>query len=302
MQTKTGEILETTSKHATEKPLSAHTKKQIRFAEILAKGIYSSAEAARQAGYKPSVADKVAYKILGKTREGSDYPVLWDYYEKLRRENLREFDINADNIARELALIAFSDLSRYIDLPRREYERKAILAHDTEVAIYAIESYPERMEAYSAAVEKQRQQDTTGKKKTGPKAPAPKEPTRPTAEQYELYHKYAELSKTQRAELMFWKNYRAGSIRLKNAEEIPEALLPAIAELAETKDGIKLKLHDKISALDKLAKWRKMYAPDVDEDSEARVVTEINLVVNGSKSRLMAEADQDTDQEAEKVA
>lgn len=269
-----------------EKPLSAHTKKQIRFAEILAKGIYSVAEAARQAGYSPKVADKSAYRWIGKSRDDSEYPVLWDYYEKLRRENLREFDITTEALARELALIAFSDVTRFIDLPRKEYERKAILAQETEVAIWAIETYSDRLREYNQAVEKQAQQKR-GRKKILT------EPKEPTHEQHRLYNQFAELSKDARAELMFWKHYRAGSIRLKNAEEIPSALMPAIAELSETKDGVKLKLHDKISALDKLAKWRKMYAADHEDDGENRIVTEINLTVNGSRSKLLSEEAQE---------
>lgn len=266
-----------------QRPLSAHTKKQIRFAEILAKGIYSVAEAARQAGYKQSVADGRAYQWLGKTREASEYPVLWDYYEKLRRENLREFDITAESIARELALIGFSDLTRFIDLPRKEYENKSILAQETEVAVWSVETYRERLEAYEQAIEKQAQQ------KRGRKAKLTR-PKPPTEKDHRLHTMYAELSEEERRELMVWKNYRAGSIRLKNREEIPEALLPALAEISETKDGIRIKLHDKISALDKLAKWRKMYAADNEEDGGAgRIVTEINLTVNGTRSTLLQE-------------
>jgi len=264
-----------------QRPLSSHTQKQIRFAELYAKGTLSLAEAARQAGYSENVALKVAYRWLGKSRQVSELPVLWDYYERLRRENLRELDITAHNIARELALIGFSDVTRYIDLPRLEYEKKAYLATRTEEAIYRVENYEYELEAYSRAVEKQADQ------KRGKKVKLFK-PKEPTADQRELYDKFLALDKDDRAELLFWRNYRAGSIRLKNAEEIPAASLPVIAELSETKDGVKIKLHDKISALDKLAKWQKMYAAEPEDEGSPRLVTEINLVVNGSKSRLLA--------------
>ena len=264
-----------------EAPLSAHPKKLIRFAELYAKGIHSIAEAARQAGYSAVTADKSAYAWLGKNRESSEFPVLWDHYEKLRRENLRELDITAHNIARELALIGFSDVTRYIDLPRLDYDRRARLALETEAAIYRIENYEVELEAYTLAVEKQERQ-TRGKKVRLVR------PRAPTQDQHKLYNAFLMLDKDARAELMVWRSYRSGSIRLKNAEEIPTALLPVIAELSESKDGVKIKLHDKISALDKLAKWQKMYAAEPEDEGAPRTITEINLVVNGSKSRLLA--------------
>lgn len=282
--------METTSTNGKENlPLSKHPKKLVRFAEIYAKGIYSIAEAARQAGYKPSVAHGKAYRWVGKSRQDSEYPILWDYYEKLRKENVREFDIQADTIGRELALIAFSDVTRFIELPRKEYEVKARLALETEAAILSVQSYPDRMTEYARELsqydrdcEKQDQQKA-GKKK---KLVRPTEPSRPSERENDLYEKFRILTDEERVAFMVWRNYRAGSIRLKNAEEIPDSLLPAIAELKETRDGIALKLHDKISALDKLARWKKMYDDDSDKDAGAVQVKEINIHVNGSRSTL----------------
>lgn len=265
-----------------QRPLSAHTKKQIRFAEILAKGIYSIAEAARLAGYSPKVADKSAYRWIGKCREDSEFPVLWDYYEKLKRENLRQFDINAQSVLRELALIAFADLSSFIELPSRERENKMLLAVATEEAVCAVYEYRINSEQYRKECEIQGQQKPgKGRKKILCK------PSPPTDNQYRLAQNFQAMTKETRSELMAWKNYRPGSIRLRNREEIPEALLPALAEITETKEGVRIKLHDKISALDKLARYLKMYVAESKDEGEISQVKEINIFVNGSRSDLL---------------
>jgi len=86
-----------------------------------------------------------------------------------------------------------------------------------------------------------------------------------------------------------WKKYRPGQmIKLKPFEEIPKQLLPAIAELRETKDGLVIKLHNKLEALEKLCKYVGMYntiASDPDEIGSQ--VKEITLIVEGSRSPLM---------------
>lgn len=238
------------SKKYTDAPISAHPRKLVRFAEIYAKGIFSVAEAARQAGYSRNVADKKAYRWVGKCREDSEFPVLWEYYEKLRRENLRQFDINAQSVLRELALIAFADLTRFIELPSQERENKMLLAVATEEAARAVYEYRINSEQYRKGCEIQGQQKPgKGRKKTLCK------PSPPTENQYRLAQNFQAMTEEARSELMAWKNYRPGSIRLRNREKIPEALLPALAEITETKEGVRIKLHDKISALDKLARY-----------------------------------------------
>jgi phage terminase small subunit len=86
-----------------------------------------------------------------------------------------------------------------------------------------------------------------------------------------------------------WKKFRPGSyIRLKAWEDIPKQLLPAIAEINETKDGIRIKLHPKLDAIEKLAKYLAMYQnASADPDDVGQSVKEINLIVEGSKSPLM---------------
>lgn len=86
-----------------------------------------------------------------------------------------------------------------------------------------------------------------------------------------------------------WKKYRPGTyIRLKAWEDIPKPLLPAIAEINETKDGIRIKLHPKLDAIEKLVKYLGMYQnASADPDDVGQSVKEINLIVEGSRSPLM---------------
>jgi len=235
-----------------EAPLNAHPKKLIRYAEILAKGIYSKAEAARQAGYSQSVAHKLAWRWIGDTRQESEMPVLFDYYEKLRKKNLREFDITAETISRELALIGFSDISKFTEMPSKDFYQKSLIAKNTDKALKQLgKSSYEKL----------------------------------SLEDQKLVDHYNSLSEDAKIELMIWKEYKAGSIRLKHADEIPASLMPCIAEICETREGLKIKLHDKIAALDKLAKWQRMYDDRV-EDLAKSTVKEINITVNGSKSTI----------------
>lgn len=283
--------METTSTTGKEHlPLSAHPRKLVRYAEILATGLFSCAEAARRAGYKSSTADKCAYAWLGKTREDSEYPNLWDYYNKLRKENLREFDIEVDTIARELALIAFSDVTRFVDLPSKSYEEKARLAWAMEEAVNKVAFYPDEVVAYQRDLAQYNRdceiQDSSNSKGRKRKLIQPREPKEPTPTQVKLFDDWVAMNEEERSDLMFWKHYRAGSVRLKNREEIPAALTPCVAEISETKDGIRVKLYDKIGALDKLARFKKMYEEEKPEGEGGHVVKEINIIVNGSKSTL----------------
>lgn len=107
----------------------------------------------------------------------------------------------------------------------------------------------------------------------------------------------------QSAQADEWKKLRLGStIRLKTREQINPALWPAVAEISETKDGIKIKLHNKIAALEKLAKYLAMYQnASADPDDIGQSVREINLIVEGSRSPLM-KLIQGGDDQAQKTA
>lgn len=236
-------------KKVSEKTLAELPRKLIRYAELLATGTLSITQAALQAGYKHSVADKVAYQWLGKTREESQYPHLWDYYEKLRTDNLRLYGVTIDSVVNELRTIAFSDITAYIDLPSIEdQKREALIERIQHAQNKVFVGMADELEE-------------------------------------ELVEKYPD---DKLDELIAISRMRPGStIRLKSREEIPKELLPAIAEIHETREGIRVKLHNKLDALDKLARWLKMYQGEKDSQDEPIKSVEINLNVNGSRSRLM---------------
>lgn len=75
------------------------------------------------------------------------------------------------------------------------------------------------------------------------------------------------------------------NLRVKFIEDIPKDLLPSIMSVKETKDGIEVKLHSKMDALDKLARITKLFNQEPVE--EQPFGGEINIHVNGSKSPLL---------------
>jgi hypothetical protein len=244
----------------------------------------SAAKAARECGYSKNVANTGAYAWIRKTREESQYPYLWDYYDQLRREKLRLFEVDADSIKNELRLIAFSKIDNYLDLPSKEVYssigkleeqiRKACLELDTK---FINPEFKRREEAG---------EPTNGIKRIIA-----------TPAYYRLEDKVRKLEKKL-------KDKRTGPgafLRLKFIEDIPAELIPAIAEIRETKEGIAVKLHSKIDALDMLAKISRLYAADAEGDAGVGSVKEVNLMVNGSKSRLMVARNTD-DQDDQRVA
>lgn len=261
--------------HQSDKTLAKLSPRLKKYAELLATGLHSKLQAAIKAGFTPGTSDKTSYRWIGDTREDSFYPHLYDYYEKLNIKNLRKFEAKTESITRELGLIAFSDVSRFIDLPSETYEDKCILAKKVQTAHFIQEQY----EAYRQD-KVTHDQDKRRKKPIHAVAPSP--------EQIKLltWFKF-ELAEKEQHDLMFWTGYSRGSIRLKNREEIPAELLPCIAEISETREGIRVKLHDKMKALDMLAKIMKLYDADKGDGEAVSKIQSVNIFVNGSKSTLL---------------
>ena len=65
------------------------TNRQMTFARNIVEGIYSNAEAARQAGYSPELANERASVLLN----GRDYPHVVEYIEELREERERRYGV-----------------------------------------------------------------------------------------------------------------------------------------------------------------------------------------------------------------
>lgn len=264
--------METTDK--AEKTLADLPQKLIKFADLVLAG-KTAALAARECGYSKSTAGCRAYGWIGKTRETSVYPALYDYFHEKRKEKLRLFDVSIDSVVNELKLIAFSSIDHYLDLPTIEARRK-------------IERITERLRAEEKKLERFINPDYLEIERKIQENPDVKLSLRGvkryTPEAKDQLAKCEKIAK----ELRHAENGPGVYLRLKFKEEIPAELIPAIAEIRQTREGIALKLHSKLDALDSLAKWQKMYVdkPEGNEDAPANI-QEINLVVNGSRSKLM---------------
>ena len=55
-------------------------------------------------------------------------------------------------------------------------------------------------------------------------------------------------------------------VRIKDSEEVPRRISAAIQSVEETEKGIKFRLHDKLSALDKLSRFLGLYEKDNTQD------------------------------------
>lgn len=224
----------------TQKKIS---RRDLLFVENLLLG-KSAAQAARDAGYRASVANGKAGKWVGESPERSTKPHLWEYFQERRKIQLRLFDVTVDSIVNELKIISFATLDKFIHFPTKDDYKLEQKKADYEDAL--------SRSALNIA----------------------------TPEDLVLID---EVTKENP-----FKNYRPGSfVRLKAIEDIPKELIPAIAEIQETKDGIKVKLFSKLEAIEKLAKYLKMFSDNGSQEAGSLNVQELNIIVNGTKSPLM---------------
>lgn len=203
--------------------------------------------AARLAGFSESVALRKSNEWIRATREESSKPHLWDAYRKSLDNQLRVADIDAAKVIREISLISFSSIDAFIDFPSKQ-DALDEQAKDAETREFmGIASDEDRV----------------------------------LIEENKIVHKHS--PRVERA----WKSYRAGShIKLKAIEDIPREMMPVIQSIKETKDGIEIKLHSKMDALEKLCKIMKLVPKDDAEEQET-IDREINLIVKGSRSPLL---------------
>jgi len=193
------------------------SKREIEWLGYVIEGLPAK-EAGRRIGLSARAAKRTALWIHVH-REESRKPYLWDIWRETLDRNLRIFGAKSENIIRELCLVAFSSIDRFVELPSRE---KSL--------------------AFFAAAEQQ------GLDK----------------------NKIANPFET---------------VRVKFIEDIPKELIPTIASIKETRDGIEVKLHSKMDALDKLARITKLF--NQEPSDEVPFGGEINIHVNGSKSPLL---------------
>lgn len=198
----------------------------------------SAREAGRKCGFNARKA-KYTSEWIQSDRERSTRPYLWDMWRAALDRQIRLLDVNPHNIIRELAIIGFSSIDKFIDFPTKaDYKREQAKDARTREAMGIASKADE-----DAIIDDENDSES-------------------------------------------WKKYRPGSvIKLKCYEDIPADLMPAIAEIHETKEGIRIKLHNKLDALDKLCRIQKMFTSDIASDDDDD--KEINIIVNGSKSKLL---------------
>lgn len=191
--------------------------------------------------------------LIGADRERSRYPALWDYYQARRKKHLRLFDVTAESIRDELRLVAFAKLTDFVAIPtRRDLQRQALF----DAKIRQSMGYTDPEDEALIAQEDQIRQELSD-------------------------------DDSDRKHLRFAPG---ATVKLKALEDMPEELLPAIAEISETRDGIRIKLHNKLDALDKLARLLRLYDAE-NESSKSTTIENLNVIVNGTKSDLLNELD-----------
>ncbi len=76
-----------------------------------------------------------------------------------------------------------------------------------------------------------------------------------------------ELAKIAFSDLRQVADWSGGQITAKDSGQIPDKVAGAISEVRNTKEGIAVKMHDKIAALDRLGKHLGMFVEKVDHTS-----------------------------------
>lgn len=236
-------------KTQSNKTIDELTGRHRKYAELLAIGELTKRDALVAAGFsRTSDID-----LIGPSRERSKYPALWDYYQQRRREHLRLFDVTAETVQNELKILAFSRITDFIHIPTREdLSRQALFDAKIRRQMGYTDSDDEALLA---------QEDTIRENISGSNA------------EKKLKRKLKTFAPGQ-------------GIKLKCREDIPDEILPAIASIRETRDGLELKLYNKLDALDKLARMLKLYS-DEDGSDKSTTIENFNVIVKGSKSDLL---------------
>jgi hypothetical protein len=274
-----------------EKSLDELPARLLQFAELYANGM-SMMQAAKKCGFKPSTCKAHSHTWVGKTRESSRYPALWDYYQKLRKEKLRIYEVSQQSVIEELKIIAFAKIDNYLDLPQKAVQDKLdkLLREQLE-ANEALERWmidqkreEEAILRYEAAEDEDEETLDEFGRGGWRKAPKKKSPKRFVDAPKEMVDRLRKVNDAIR-DLSKQSGY---TLRLKWLEDIPPELMPAIQEIKQTRDGISVKLYNKLEALEMFAKYTRMYEAQDDNDKPTEI-KELNIIVNGSKSPLLDE-------------
>lgn len=85
------------------------TDKQIRFCHEYLIDL-NSTQAALRAGYSKTTAEKKAQLWVGKSRDSSQYPEMFDFVDKRRRKISEKLEITQERVLQEYARVAFFDI------------------------------------------------------------------------------------------------------------------------------------------------------------------------------------------------
>lgn len=94
----------------------------------------------------------------------------------------------------------------------------------------------------------------------------------------------AELARVGFADLRKAVAWDGERVLLKNSEEIDDDTALAVSEVSQGPNGIKIKLHDKLAALDKIARHLGMYKDGADAPQDA-----VSLTVNMTSAAPIGE-------------
>lgn len=241
------------------KPLEKFSNRHRTYAEHLSTGKYTAADAARLSGFTESMALSRCSEWLRPTRENSKFPALWDYYEGLRKKRLRKFELTEQSILDEIQSIAFASIASFVQTPtRRDLLRRA---------------------RYEAHV-----RETWGQADEDDRVILSQDPDQESRDVGLLPRDPI----TNGIDIDRIIKYAPGnSIKLKAYEDVPEELWPQVESISESRDGIRIKLHNKLAALELLAKIKKMDV-DTSKVDKPTVIQNFEIKVNGSRSTLLS--------------
>lgn len=89
----------------------------------------------------------------------------------------------------------------------------------------------------------------------------------------------AELARIGFSDLRDFADWKGGTVTLKSSDDLGESSR-VISEVSQGKDGVKIKLWDKLNALEKIAKHIKLYDDEPEKKPEEKT-TNLTINING---------------------
>jgi len=105
---------------------------------------FNAARAARAAGYSQTTADKQAASWIGKSRESSKKPHLYDLFQELLEARARQCWLDGQAVLEELARIGFARIGDYVEFTDGRLTIKDLesIPREAQAAIQEISAQP----------------------------------------------------------------------------------------------------------------------------------------------------------------